>query len=505
MNDAAVTGKLERMHQTPSASKNALRFLLTGFLFAILPVASFAQGKADDSYKGPAATGGFNEQLGVKPPPAPAQAAPGAPPSTSQGAAAPGGGVRGSQTEGSIAPIPIAIPLFLGDDPQLAGEIANVVQADLERSGLFQPLDRASFLEQIRDVNAAPRFPDWRAVRADNLVVGRIAKGADGKVGAEFRLWDVASGKQLAGQRFSTAGQNWRRIGHLIADQVYERLTGEKGYFDTRVVFIDETGPKEKRIKRLAIMDQDGANVRLLSQGQDLVLTPRFSPTNQEIAYMSYTRDQPKVFIMNLETGKRELVGDFPGMTFAPRFSPDGQRVIMSLGTPEGSSSIYELDLRSRQSRRLTNQGNAIDTAPCYAPDGRQIVFESDRDGFQGMYVMNADGSGVRRLSGGDGGRYSTPVWSPRGDYIAFTKQLSGRFLIGVMRPDGTGERILTEGYHNEGPTWAPNGRVLMFFRESQGASGGPRIHSVDLTGYNERVVGTPSFGSDPAWSPLLN
>ncbi|MEZ5899654.1 MAG: Tol-Pal system beta propeller repeat protein TolB [Hyphomicrobiaceae bacterium] len=413
--------------------------------------------------------------------------------------------LQGTQTQGTIAPIPIAIPVFLGDDPQLANDVANVVQADLERSGLFQPLDRASFLEQIRDVNAAPRFPDWRAIRADALVVGRTVKTGDGKVGAEFRVWDVASGRQLVGQRFSTAAQNWRRIGHLIADQVYQRLTGEKGYFDTRIVFIDETGPKDKRVKRLAIMDQDGANVRLLSQGQELVLTPRFSPTNQEITYMSYMRDQPRVFIMNLETGRRELVGDFPNMTFAPRFSPDGQRVIMSLGAQDGSSSIFEMDLRSRQSRRITPQTNAIDTGPCYSPDGRQIVFESDREGSQELYVMNADGSGVHRVSGADGGRYSTPVWSPRGDYIAFTKQMSGRFLIGVMRPDGSGERILTEGYHNEGPTWAPNGRVLMFFRESQGANGGARIFSVDITGYNERQVPTPSFASDPAWSPLLN
>jgi TolB protein len=334
--------------------------------------------------------------------------------------------LQGTQTQGTIAPIPIAIPVFLSSDPQLGADIANVVQGDLERSGLFRPLERESFLEQIRDVNAAPRFVDWRSVQADALVVGRVVNNGDGKVGAEFRLWDVATGKQLSGQRFSTSAQNWRRIGHLIADQVYERMTGEKGYFDTRVVYVDETGPKEKRVKRLAIMDQDGANVRLLSQGQELVLTPRFSPTNQEITYMSYTRDQPRVFIMNLENGKRELVGDFPGMTFAPRFSPDGQRVVMSLGTPDGRSSIYELDLRSRQSRRLT-QSDGIDTGPSYAPDGSQIVFESDREGTQQLYVMSADGSGVRRISAGDG-RYSTPVWSPRGDYIAFTKQVSGRF-----------------------------------------------------------------------------
>ncbi len=410
--------------------------------------------------------------------------------------------LQGRQTEGSLAPIPIAIPEFTGDNPKLAAEISNIIASDLGNSGLFKPLDRASFLEQITDPSKPPRFPDWRQIGADALAVGRVTRGADGRLSSEFRLWDPAGGKQLAGQRFSTSEQNWRRVGHIIADQIYERLTGEKGYFDTRVVFIDETGPKEKRIKRLAIMDQDGANVRLLSKGQEIVLTPRFSPTQSEITFMSFTQDQPRVFLMNLETGKREVVGEFPGMTFAPRFSPDGQRVIMSLQA-EANSSIYELDLRSKQTRRLT-QSDAIDTGPSYSPDGRQIAFESDREGTQQIYVMNSDGSGVRRISLGEG-RYSTPVWSPRGDYLAFTKQLGGRFLIGVMRPDGSAERILTEGFHNEGPTWAPNGRVLMFFREGQGQGAGPRIYSVDITGYNERVVPTPSFASDPAWSPLLN
>lgn len=413
-----------------------------------------------------------------------------------------GAQLTGRQSEGSLSPIPIAIPEFLGDNPTLAAEISNVVANDLESSGLFRPLDRASFLETVRDINAPPRMVDWRQIGADALAVGRVVRGSDGRLTSEFRLWDAATGKQLAGQRFATAEQNWRRVGHIIADQIYERLTGEKGYFDSRVVFIDETGPKEKRIKRLAIMDQDGANVRLLSKGNEIVLTPRFSPTRNEITFMSYTRDQPRVFLMNLDTGQREIVGDFPGMTFAPRFSPDGQRVIMSLQS-EGATSIYEMDLRTRQTRRVT-QTNAIDTGPCYSPDGRQIVFESDREGTQQLYVMNADGSDIRRLSYGDG-RYSTPVWSPRGDYIAFTKQLAGRFLIGVMRPDGSGERVLTEGFHNEGPTWSPNGRVLMFFREGQGQGAGARIFSVDITGYNERVVPTPSFASDPAWSPLLN
>lgn len=414
--------------------------------------------------------------------------------------------LTGTQRQGTIAPIPIAIPEFFSEDPKLGLDVADVVASDLASSGLFQPLDRASFLERIRDVNTAPRFPDWRAVRAEALTVGRVSRGPDGRLSAEFRLWDVVNGNQKAGQRFATNPQNWRRIGHLIADVIYERMTGEKGYFDTRVVYVDETGPKDRRTKRLAIMDQDGFNVRLLSQGQELVLTPRFSPVAQEITYMTYAKNQARVFVMNLETGQRDLIGEFPpGVnTFAPRFAPDGRRVILSL-EENGTTAIYEINLQTRQSRRVTQPNErGIDTGPSYSPDGRQIVFESDRDGTQQIYVMDAGGGGVRRISNSDG-RYSTPVWSPRGDYIAFTKQLGGRFLIGVMKPDGSGERILTEGYHNEGPTWAPNGRVLMFFRESQGASGGPRIWSVDITGYNEREIRTPSFGSDPAWSPVLN
>ncbi len=404
--------------------------------------------------------------------------------------------------EGELKPRPIAVPPFISDDPKLGQDIAGIVAADLESSGLFVPVDPRAFIEQIRDINVQPRYADWRSIGAEALVTGRVTRTPDGRLQAEFRLWDVLLNKPLAGLKFNTAAANWRRVGHIIADQAWEKLTLEKGYFDTRIVFIDETGPKERRIKRLAIMDQDGANVRLLSKGDELVLTPRFNPVAQEITYMSYTRDQQaRVVLMNIETGARQIVGDFPGLTFAPRFSPDGQRIIMSQGQG-GDAAIVEMDLRSRQTRRLT-QGGAIDTGACYSPDGRQVVFESDRANHQQIYVMGADGGGARRISNGDG-RYSTPVWSPRGDYIAFTKQSGGGFKIGVMKTDGSGERILSDGFHNEGPTWAPNGRFLMFFREERATSGGPRLFKVDLTGKNEWPVKTPSFASDPAWSPLL-
>lgn len=402
-------------------------------------------------------------------------------------------------SKSNVEPLPVAITSFAGD--AVAQDIADVVQADLVNSGLFKAIDKAAFIDKATGPDAIPRFEDWRVINAQALVMGKVVREPDGRLRTEFRLWDVFSGEQMIGQQFFTGPENWRRVAHIIADSIYERLTGEKGYFDTRIVYISETGPKDKRVKRLAIMDQDGANARTLTNGQSLVLTPRFSPTRQEITYMSFEGGNPRVYLLQIETGQREIVGNFPGMTFSPRFSPDGQKIIMSL-QQGGNSNIYTMDLRSRATMRLTDT-SAIDTAPSYSPDGTKIVFESDRGGKQQLYVMNADGSGQERISFGPGS-YSTPVWSPRGDIIAFTKLFGGKFAIGVMKPDGSGERILTEGFHNEGPTWAPNGRVLMFFREAPGENGGPSLYSIDLTGYNERLISGNGFGSDPAWSPLL-
>jgi TolB protein len=326
----------------------------------------------------------------------------------------------------------------------------------------------------------------------------------DGRLRVEFRLWDVFAEQQMVGLAYMTSMTNWRRVAHIIADAIYKRITGEDGYFNTRIVYVAEQGPHTQRRKRLAIMDQDGEGHRFLTDGSAIVLTPRFSPTLQEITYMSYATGTPRVYIRNIDTGREERIGDFPGMTFAPRFSPDGEKLIMSMAR-DGNSEIYTIDLRTRASRRLTFN-SAIDTSPSYSPDGRQIVFNSDRGGTQQLYVMEADGSNVRRISHGEG-RYATPVWSPRGDLVAFTRISGGRFAIGVMRPDGSAERILTQGFHVEAPTWAPNGRVLMYFRQeavnADGSGGRSRLYTIDLTGYNEREVMTPMDASDPAWSPL--
>ncbi len=405
-------------------------------------------------------------------------------------------------TRGQIQPIPIAIPSFagIGGDAQLAADIAAVVSSDLGRSGLFLPLDPAKFPAQASS-EGVPDFGGWRALNAQALVVGAAGRESDGRLRAEFRLWDVFEGQQLVGQQYFATPDNWRKIAHIIADAIYERMTGEKGYFDSQIVFVDETGPKDRRVKRLAIMDQDGANVRYLTEGRNLVLTPRFSPTAQQVAFMSYEGNDPSVYLLDVATGQRRLIDKFPGMTLAPRFSPDGQHVVLSLERG-GATNIFDYDLRTRGLRQLTDTA-AIDVAASYSPDGRQLVFESDRGGTKQLYVMGADGANQERISFGEG-TYGTPVWSPRGDLIAFTKQVGNQFAIGVIKPDGSGERILTEGFHNEGPTWSPNGRMIMFFRDNPG-DGGPRLWMIDLTGYNQFPVATPDFASDPAWSPLID
>ena len=405
---------------------------------------------------------------------------------------------------GDFQPLPIAIPNFVAGTPSdgdVGTNVTQVITNNLKRSGLFAPIDQAAYIEKVSNIDVAPQFANWKTINAQALVTGRMTRQGDGSLKAEFRLWDVATGQQLAGRAYSTAPEYWRRIAHIISDQIYERLTGEKGYFDTRIVFVDESGPSEHRIKRLALMDQDGANVRYLTRGADLVLTPRFSPSTQEITYMEFGQGDPKVYLLNVETGQREIVGNFPGMSFAPRFSPDGQRVIMSL-QEGGNANLFVMDLRSKATTRLTDTP-AIDTSPSYAPDGTQLCFESDRGGKPQIYVMPAGGGPAQRISFGDG-TYSTPVWSPRGDYIAFTKQAGDQFAIGIMKPDGSGERILTSGFHNEGPTFAPNGRVVMFFRDPGGESG-PSLFTIDVSGRNELKEPTPGYASDPAWSPLLS
>ena len=415
------------------------------------------------------------------------------------------GSVRLDITEGNFQPMPIAIPELIpgsAADTDTAHGVTQIITANLQRSGLFVPIDPSAFIEKITNFDTVPNFNSWRTINAQALITGRVTRQSDGRLKAEFRLWDVLAGQQLGnGQQYLTTPDNWRRLAHIISDAVYQRITGDKGYFDTRVVFVDETGPKERRVKRLAIMDQDGANVQYLTRGDELVLTPRFSPSTQVITYMAYGQGDPRVYLFNLTSGAREIVGNFPGMSFAPRFSPDGQRVVMSL--QQGSNAnIFVMELSSTNTTRLTNTP-AIDTSPCFSPDGAKICFASDRGGQPQIYVMPAAGGPAQRISFGEG-IYSTPVWSPRGDYIAFTKQTANTFAIGVMKPDGTGERILTEGFHNEGPTFAPNGRVIMYFSDQIG-SPGPSLYTIDISGRNQQRVPTPSFASDPAWSPLLS
>ena len=420
-------------------------------------------------------------------------------------------------TRGNLDPLPIAVsPLSADKDTDIkiknklkidkvGHKIAEVVENNLKNSGLFNPLNKDAFLQKPDIAHLKPRFEDWALIKAQALITGKVIL-KDEKLRVEFRLWDVLAAKEMMALAFTTVPSNWRRIGHIITDKIYERLTGEKGYFDTRIIYVAEEGPKTKRIKKLAIMDQDGSNTKYLTLGNELVLTPRFNPTNQMVTYLSYFRNLPRVYLLDIETGIQEVVGDFPGMTFAPRFSPDGKKIIMSFAM-DGNSDIYTMDLENRIVERITNHPS-IDTSPSYSPDGKFICFNSDRSGYQQIYIMRKDGTKVKRISFGKG-LYGTPVWSPRGDLIAFTKLHKGKFYIGVMRTDGTGERLLTENYYQEAPSWSPNGRVLIFYREtktdSEGKGFSAKLWSIDLTGYNERMVKTESDASDPSWSSLLS
>ena len=417
-------------------------------------------------------------------------------------------------TRGNLDPLPIAIsPLHVDVKSQdvtdikvkeLGGKISEIIENNFRNTGLFNPLKKDAFVQKPDIAHLKPRFEDWRLIKAQALVTGKLLV-KDEKLKVEFRLWDLAAAQEMTALAFTTTPSNWRRVAHIISDKIYERLTGENGYFDTRIIYVSESGPKNQRIKKLAIMDQDGFNTKYLTLGNELVLTPRFNPTNQMVTYMSYFRNKPRVYLLDIETGNQEIVGNFPGMTFAPRFSPDGNKIIMSLAK-DGNSDIYVMDLKSRVVTRLTNNP-AIDTSPSYSPDGKKITFNSDRGGSQQIYVMDNDGRNQKRISNEDG-NYATPVWSPRGDLIAFTKNFKGNYAIGVMRTNGEGERLLTENWYQEAPSWSPNGRVLIFYRETaaneDGQGHSSTLWSIDLTGFNEREIETPQDGSDPAWSNLL-
>ncbi len=418
-------------------------------------------------------------------------------------------------TRGNLDPLPIAVsPLYVDIKSEkyegikvrdLGNNISKIIEKNFKSTGLFNPLKKEAFVQKPDIAHLKPRFEDWRLIKAQALVTGKLLV-KDGKLKIEFRLWDLTAAKEMTALAFTTTPSNWRRVAHIISDKIYERLTGEEGYFDTRIIYVAESGPKSERVKKLAIMDQDGASTKYLTLGNELVLTPRFNPTNQMVTYLSYFRNMPRVYLLDIETGVQEVVGNFPGMTFAPRFSPDGKKIIMSFAE-DGNSDIYTMDLETRVVERITNH-SSIDTSPSFSPDGKYICFNSDRSGLQQIYVMRSDGSGVKRITFGKG-IYGTPVWSPRGDLIAFTKVRKGRFYIGVMRTDGSGERLLTENFYQEAPSWSPNGRVLVFYRETKSGKKGEgfsaTLWSIDITGYNERKLTTETDASDPSWSSLLS
>jgi TolB protein len=404
-------------------------------------------------------------------------------------------------TRGTVAPIPIAISRFAGtarSTGDLGRSIPELVTANLQSSGLFRVIDPAAYIQSPEELRDVPRFADWRQINAQALVSGSVAPGPQG-ASVEFRLWDVFAGSQLRGLRYDFSQDQWRRIGHKISDVVYERMTGEGGYFDTRIVYISETGPAARRVKRVAIMDQDGANHRFLTDGSNLVLTPHISPDSRLVAHIEYRGLQPRVYLRDIAGGAARAVEGIDGLTFSPRFSPDGATLLVT-AADRGNSDIFAVPTGGGPARRLTDSP-AIDTSPSFSPDGARICFNSDRGGTPQLYVMGRGGGAAQRISYGDG-RYGSPAWSPRGDLVAFTNIKGGAFHIGVMRPDGSDERLLTRSRLDQGPAWAPNGRIILFTRQDRG--GGSRLMTIDVSGYNERNLPTPLDASDPDWSRLI-
>lgn len=406
--------------------------------------------------------------------------------------------------EGIIEPLPIALAKFVTETDRAAEQadrMVRVITNDLAGTGLFSEVPPRSHIATVTNIDAPVRFLDWRAINAEILVTGSLEFLDNGNMEVKFRLYDVFSQQSMgSGVRYRSDPANWRRIAHKVADQIYTRITGEGGYFDTRIAFISESGPKTNRVKRLAIMDYDGANFEFLETGSSLVIAPRFSPNGKHLLYTSYETGRPSVFRIDIESGRINRVWSSDQMSFAPRFSPQGDRILISL-VQDGNTDIYEISINNGRIRRLTSSP-AIDTAPSYSPDGTEIVFESDRSGTQQLYRMSVRDGDSRRISFGRGS-YGGPVWSPRGDYIAFTKQLDNSFHIGVMLASGAEERLLSKSFLDEGPAWSPNGRVLIFFRDQPGEASGPMLHTVDLTGRNLRRLATPDYASDPTWSVL--
>ena len=420
-------------------------------------------------------------------------------------ALAQGGPLRLTITDGVIEPLPFAVPTFTAEtagSEQLASDIARLVAQDLSNTGLFREIPASSYISQLGPFGTPPNYPDWRAINAQAVIAGAVSVQGE-QLAVKFRLYDIYTGAELGqGLQFAGTVQGWRRMAHKVADAAYSRITGETGYFDSRVVFVAESGPKDARQKRLAIMDYDGANVTYLTDASALVIAPRFSPDGSRVLYTSYESGFPRINLLDVGSANRRQVQTAEGeMAFSPRFSRDGSRVIYSL-TNGGNTDLYLGDIASGASVRLTS-APSIETAPSFSPDGSRVVFESDRSGSSQLYIMPTGGGEPQRISFGEG-RYGTPVWSPRGDLIAFTKQNAGRFHIGVMRTDGSEERLLTSSFLDEGPTWSPNGRVLMFTRESQGAAGTSQLYTVDISGRNLAAVPLPTGGSDPSWGPLL-
>lgn len=409
---------------------------------------------------------------------------------------------------GAVEPISVAVQKFeVGSHASTrdAAMLRDVVDNDLKSTGLFRIVNRNALPEFVK-MGDMPDFKLWSAVRAQVLVQAKLTRQVDDMYRLEFYVWDVQGGEQIEAQSLVASKKSMRRLAHIMADAIYERLTGEVGYFDTQIVFITETGPMGERVKRMAIMDQDGYNMRYLSDDKTFVMSPSFSPNMHTVVFLSYRDEDPMIWTLDLETGEQRRLGQFGGMNFAPQFSPDGRRIALSL-VKRGVTHIYEYDIENKTLRQLTS-GGTINTSPSYSPDGKKMAYNSNRSGSQQIHVLDLESGQQERITFG-AGRYATPAWSPDGRFIAFTKIADDTFYIGIMSPTGRNEKILAGGWFMEAPSWAPGSRRLVYYeteKDDDDIERHSHIRTVDIMGQNIYEIKLPDgvHGMEPTWSPRL-
>ena len=386
--------------------------------------------------------------------------------------------------------LPIAIAPFRAE-AQSPQKLSAIVQADLERSGQFRSIDASG---TALDETSRPELSAWRQKAADSLATGSVARQADGRFDVRFRLWDVVRGQDLGGQSYVVAPGDLRLVAHRIADFIYEKLTGERGVFSTRIAYVTKASGRYS----LWVADSDGENAQAALSSPEPIISPAWSPSGMNLAYVSFESRKPVVYVHDIATGKRRLIANFRGSNSAPAWSPDGRWLAVTLSR-DGNSQLYTIDANGGEPRRLM-QSAGIDTEPVYSPDGRHIYFVSDRGGPPQIYRVAATGGGAERIT--FSGSYNiSPSISPDGRWLAYISRVGGAFKLHVMELSGGAVTALTDTSSDESPSFAPNSRRIVYATQQQGREA---LMTTTIDGkIKARLAGQSGEIREPDWGPF--